>query len=178
MASPYLGEIRIFGFGFAPVGWLPCNGQTLSISQYAALFALLGTTYGGNGTTTFQLPNLQSRVPVHQGQGAGLSTYGMGQQTGSENVTLTSSQMPGHTHLVNAVTGGTGAASPSGAYPASVVASTATARVDAYSTGAPNATMNQNMIAPGGGNQPHNNIQPVLCVNFCIATEGIFPSRS
>ncbi len=168
----------MFGFNFAPVGWQLCNGQTLPISQYAALFALLGTTYGGNGTSTFQLPNLQSRVPVHQGQGTGLSTYVMGQQSGNENVSLLTSQIPGHSHMVNAVTGGVGSPNPTGACPATVVVNVATTKVDAYSTGTPNATMNPNMIAPAGGNLPHNNIQPILCVSFCIAMTGIFPSRS
>lgn len=178
MASPYLGEIRMFGFGFAPVGWLPCNGQTLSISQYAALFALLGTTYGGNGTSTFQLPNLQSRVPVNQGQGTGLSAYVLGEQTGAESVTLTSSQMPTHTHAVSASATAT-TPSPSGAVPAAFPSPRSVAATDIYAA-APDGTtkMNQGMIATAGGNQAHNNIQPVLCVNFCIATEGIFPSRS
>jgi len=100
MSTPFLGEIRMFGFNFAPNGWALCNGQTLSISQYAALFSLLGTTYGGNGTTTFQLPNLQGQVPIHQGTGGG-GTYVIGQASGSANVTLLSNQMPAHTHLVN-----------------------------------------------------------------------------
>lgn len=98
--DPFLGEIRMVGFNFAPVGWALCNGQLLSISQYAALFSLLGTMFGGNGTSTFALPNLQSRVPIHQGQGLGLSSYVMGQQAGTENVTLTVSQIPAHNHMV------------------------------------------------------------------------------
>jgi len=168
----------MFGFGFTPEGWLPCNGQTLSISQFTALFALLGTTYGGNGTTTFNLPDLQSRVPVNQGQGAGLSPYFLGEQTGNENVTLTSAQMPSHTHLVNANTGGSNVASPSGAYPATATAEPRGTSVTPYSTTAPNATMNPTMIVAAGGSGPVAIIQPGLCVNFCIATQGIFPSRS
>jgi microcystin-dependent protein len=168
----------MFGFGFAPVGWLPCNGQTLSISQFTALFSLLGTTYGGNGSTTFNLPNLQSRVPVNQGQGAGLSTYVLGETTGNENVTLLSNQMPIHSHLVNANTAGSGnVASPSGAYPATATAEPRGTSAATYSTAAANATMNPAMIAPAGGSVPVPVIQPVLCVNFCIATQGIFPSR-
>src|ERR1700722_17412244 len=120
MSTPFLGEIRMFGFNFAPNGWALCNGQTLSISQYSALFALLGTTYGGNGTTTFQLPNLQGQVPIHQGTGGG-GTYGIGEVSGSANVTLLSNQMPLHSHLVNAVTSTSGnVAQPAGAFPATV----------------------------------------------------------
>jgi len=170
----------MFGFNFAPNGWQLCNGQTLPISQYAALFSLLGTTYGGNGTTTFQLPNLQSRAPVHQGQGASLSPYVIGEQTGTENVTLLTTQMPLHTHLVNAVTSTSGnVPQPAAGYPATVQISGETkgGTVNTYSTATPNATMNQGMIGTAGGSQPHNNIQPVLCVNFCIAMNGIFPSR-
>jgi microcystin-dependent protein len=181
MSQPFLGEIRMFGFGFAPNGWQPCNGQTLAISQYAALFALLGTTYGGNGTSTFQLPNLQSRVPVCQGSGAGLTPYVLGEQTGTESVTLLTTQMPAHSHAVNAGTTTSGnVAQPAGAYPATVqiTGETKGGTVNTYSTASPNAIMNPNMIGPSGGNQPHPNIQPVLCVNFCIAMVGLFPSRN
>jgi microcystin-dependent protein len=177
MSSPYLGEIRVFAFGFAPSGWQMCNGQTLAISQNAALFSLLGTTYGGNGTSTFQLPNMQSRVCVHQGTGAGLSTYVMGEVTGVENVSLLLNNMPLHTHNVNGVTATSGqVAPPTGAYPA-----TGTSRngaVEVYSTATPNTTMNANMIVGAGGNVPHNNLQPLLVMNYCIAMVGIFPSRN
>jgi microcystin-dependent protein len=174
MSTPFLGEIRMFGFGFAPNGWQPCNGQTLAISSNAALFSLLGTTYGGNGTSTFQLPNLQSRVAVCQGQGLGLSTYILGEQTGVENVTLLSNQMPSHTHLVNADGNASGKNTPTSNFPGTV--SNLGDGVKPYSA-ASNATMAPNMIAPTGGSLPHPNIQPVLCVNFCIALVGIFPSR-
>lgn len=170
----------MFGFNFAPNGWALCNGQTLSISQYSALFALLGTTYGGNGTTTFQLPNLQGQVPIHQGTGGG-GTYVIGQASGSPNVTLLSNQMPQHSHLVNAVTSTSGnVAQPAGAYPATVqiTGETKGGTVNTYSTAAGNATMNPNMIAAAGSNLPHNNMQPYLVVNFCIALVGVFPSRN
>jgi microcystin-dependent protein len=181
MSQPFVGEIRMFGFNFAPRGWQLCNGQTLSISQNAALFSLLGTTYGGNGTTTFQLPNLQSRVPIHQGTGVGLSTYVMGENAGNENVTLLSTQMPLHTHQVSAVTSTSGnVAQPAAGYPATVqiTGETKGGTVATYSTATPNATMNPGMISSVGGSQPHPNMQPYLCVSFCIATVGIFPSRN
>jgi len=134
MSEPFVGEIRAFGFDFAPQGWLQCNGQTLAISQYAALFSLLGTTYGGNGTTNFQLPNLQGRVAIGQGNGAGLSPYVMGQAAGTENVSLATAQIPSHTHAVNAVTTtNNNVASPSGAYPASPTADPRGTTVNPYS---------------------------------------------
>ncbi|HEY3913665.1 MAG TPA: tail fiber protein [Verrucomicrobiae bacterium] len=173
MSQPFLGEIRMFAFNFAPRDWAVCNGQTLSISQYSALFALIGTTYGGNGTTTFQLPNLQSRVPIHQGQGLGLSPYVMGQIQGAETVILTTPQIPSHNHPVNCNTGGGNAASPQNNYPA--VESTGTS--SDYNT-ASNGAMASGMVGFTGTNQAHTNIQPYLCVNFCIAIVGIFPSRN
>lgn len=175
MSEPFLGEIRMFGFQFAPEGWAMCNGQTLSISQNTALFSLLGTMYGGNGTTTFQLPNLQSRVPIHQGQGPGLSSYVMGQSSGAETVTLTSSEIPSHNHLLNCNTAGGNAASPQNSYPA--VESTGTS-LDYNTAATSGATMNAGAIALTGGGEAHTNIQPYLCVNFCIAMEGVFPSRN
>ncbi len=174
MSEPFLGEIRMVGFNFAPMGWALCNGQFLAISQNAALFDLLGTQFGGNGTTTFGLPNMQSRVPVHQGQGAGLSPYVMGEQIGSETVALTSTQMPGHSHLISCYTGGGNQAGPSGNLPA--VESTGTS-LD-YTNAAANGTMNGAMVGITGSGQAHANIQPVLCVNFIIALTGIFPARS
>jgi microcystin-dependent protein len=174
MSEPFLGEIRMVAFNFAPSGWALCNGQFLSISSNTALFALLGTFYGGNGTTTFALPNLQSRVAVHQGQGPGLSPYVIGQTGGVENVTLLASQMPVHSHSVNAVSTGGNAASPAGALPA--VESTGTS-LD-YSSAAANTTMNTTMIGNAGSGTPFQNIQPYLCVNFVIALQGIFPSRN
>lgn len=175
MAEPFLGEIRMFAFNFAPEGWALCNGQTLPISQNSALFALIGTYYGGNGTTTFSLPNLQSSVPIHQGQGPGLSPYVMGEVGGIENVTLLTNQIPAHTHLVQCNTGGGNQASPASGYPA--VESTGTS-LD-YNSGNTSGTyMNPTMNALAGGGQPHQNLQPFLVVSFCIALQGIFPSRN
>jgi microcystin-dependent protein len=174
MASPFLGEIRMFGGNFAPRGWAFCNGQIMPISQNTALFSLLGTTYGGNGTSTFALPNLQSRVPVHWGTGAGLSFYVIGQQAGQENVTLLQSQMPAHTHLLNAVTSGGNQASPTGNLPA--VESTGTSLN--YSSDPANTTMNPAAVANAGQSLPVPVVQPYLAVSFIIALAGIFPSRN
>jgi microcystin-dependent protein len=171
MSEPFLGEIRMFGFNFAPSGWAMCNGQLLSIAQNAALFALLGTTYGGNGTTTFQLPNLQSRVAIHMGQGNGLSPYVEGQVGGTENVTLTNNQMPQHNHPVTASDGNASATRPGGA----VLGRVQTAIYGASPDG---TVMNAGMIGNSGGSQPFSILQPYLVVNFCIALQGIFPSRN
>ena len=174
MSEPFVGEIRMVGFNFAPVGWAQCNGQLLAIQSNQALFSLLGTTYGGNGTTNFALPDLRSRVPVHVGQGAGLSLYNLGEQTGSETVVLLGTQMPVHNHPVSCYTGGGNQPGPSGNLPA--VESTGTS-LD-YTNAAGNGTMNAAMVGNAGSGQAHTNIQPVLCVNFIIALSGIFPSRS
>jgi microcystin-dependent protein len=174
MSDPYVGEIRMVGFNFAPSGWAFCNGQLLPISQNAALFALIGTFYGGNGTSNFALPNMQSCVPIHPGTGNGLSTYLIGQTGGVERVALQSSQMPIHTHSVGVVNAGGNEASPSGNYPA--IESTGTSLN--YSNGTPNATLNAATIGNAGGTTPVSVIQPYLCVNFIIALVGIFPSRN
>ena len=174
MADPFLGEIRMFGGNFAPTGWALCNGQLLSIAQNTALFSILGTFYGGNGTTTFGLPDLRGRVPVHQGQGNGLSPYVVGQMSGTENVTLLSTQMPTHTHTVQCDGQAGGKTNPTGNFPGTVGG---TSQEKMYSA-ANNASMAPAMIGPSGGNQPHPNIQPILCVTFIIALVGIFPSRN
>jgi microcystin-dependent protein len=171
MATPFLSEIKLMAFNFPPKGWALCNGQTLPINPNQALFSLLGTTYGGNGQTTFALPNLQSRVGIHQGQGVGLSTYTIGQVSGSENVTLTTGQMPVHGHGLVANAGTAGASRPDGA----VLARTAT---NTYAASPDGTAMNAGAIGQAGGGQPHTNIQPFLCLNFCIALQGIFPSRN
>ena len=173
MSEPFLGEIRMFAGNFAPRGWALCNGQMLAISTNTALFSILGTTYGGNGTTTFGLPDLRSRVPVHAGQGAGLSNYVLGEQTGVENVTLLQGQMPSHNHMV-AANAAASATSPAGA----VLANDARNPSNIYAASGDGTTMNPQMIALSGGSQPHANLQPVLCVNFIIALNGIFPSRN
>lgn len=181
MSDQYLGEIRMVGFNFAPVGWALCNGQTLAISQYSALFALLGTSFGGNGVSTFQLPDLQGRVPVHQGQGAGLSPYIVGEITGTENVTLLLGNMPMHNHTANISNQPGSVSDPTNATLAQ--GNTGTVRDPNYSvpnfvTSAPTGSMAPSTISFAGSNIPHTNIQPVTCVNFIIALQGIFPSRS
>lgn len=173
MSDQYLGEIRMFAGNFAPYGWALCNGQLLSISQNTALFSLIGTYYGGDGITTFALPNLQSRVPIHQGQGVGLSPYNVGQNGGNESVTLTSQQMPQHNHMMNAVGGGGTANRVSNAYLANGTAG------NVYNPGpSDGTTLNTNAISFAGNSQPHTNIQPYLCITFIIALQGIYPSRN
>jgi len=170
MTQPFLSEIRIFSFDFAPRGWAYCAGQILSIQQNAALFSLLGTTYGGNGVTTFALPDLRSRVPVHTGQLAGGSLYTLGEQTGTESVTLTVNQIPQHLHLMQA-SNSASTGDPSGALPGTPTAS------KPYRNG-PTSAQLAGSTGLTGGNQPHPNIQPYLTVNFSIALQGIFPSRN
>ena len=172
MANPYLGEIRLFPYNFAPQGWAFCDGRLLPISQNAALFSLLGTTYGGNGTTTFALPDLRGRVPISSGTGPGLSSYSIGEVTGVESVALTAAQLASHAHAVEASAAKGTAKSPAGAVPGHTKAE------DYDPTPDGTTTMNAGMIAPAGGSQPHTNVQPLLVLNFCIAMQGIFPSRN
>ena len=175
MSQPYVGEIRIFGGNFAPAGWMLCQGQLLPISENETLFQLIGTTYGGDGQSTFALPNLASRVPVHQGTGPGLSTYVIGQSGGVENVTLTTNQIPAHSHVaVTASTGQVGAAANN------ILANAQSTQTGAriYSSQATNVAMNASSITQTGGNQPHDNIQPSLCLNFIISLFGVFPSQN
>lgn len=180
--DPFLGEIRMVGFNFAPTGWALCNGQLLPISSNAALFSLLGTFYGGNGTSTFALPNLQSRVPIHQGQGTGLSPYTIGQAGGTENVTLIVSQMPIHNHLMAVNSSNASQNNPTN----NILAVTNNNVTDprnpvpypTYSNAASTGTLASTAISMTGGSAPHPNIQPYLAVTFIIALQGIFPSRS
>ncbi len=172
MSEPFVGEIRMFGFNFAPQGWAQCNGQLLPISQNTALFSLLGTTYGGDGRITFALPDMRSRVPVCQGQGPGLSSYAEGQAGGAQTVTLAAGQMPGHTHPVKASSSAAASDQPEGRALARSASHIYAAKPDA------STVMNADMLGAAGGSQPHENIQPYLAVNFCIALNGIFPSRS
>jgi microcystin-dependent protein len=167
--DPFLGQLMLVPYNFAPRGWAFCNGQIMSIAQNTALFSLLGTTYGGNGQTTFALPDLRGRVAISSGQGPGLQNYSLGEIAGSENVTLISSQMPAHTHVVGASTG-SAQATPDNAFPGS---DTSTQIYDL----AASTTMNPQMIQPSGGSQPHENRQPYLALNYIIALQGIFPSR-
>jgi len=169
----FLGEIRMFAGNFAPKGWAFCQGQLLLIAQNQALFALLGTTYGGDGRTTFALPDLRGRVPVGFGQGPGLSNRVIGQQFGTETVTLTTAQMPAHSHTVNAVTTEGNQNLPTNSLPANTKA------LDKeYSDANANTTMKATMVNPTGGNQPFGVTQPSLGVNFIIALQGIYPSRN
>jgi microcystin-dependent protein len=173
MAEPFVGEIRMFGFNFAPTNWALCAGQLMSIAQNTALFSLLGTTYGGDGVQTFALPDLRGRVPLSQGQGPGLSNYDMGQRAGEENHTLIQTEMPQHTHLVSAAAA-SDALVPANNFPGN----DARTPLNIYNTTTDGSIMNSSMIGLAGGSQPHNNMQPYLCINFCIALYGIFPSRS
>lgn len=169
----FLGEIRMFAGNFAPTGWAFCQGQLLPIAQNTALFSLLGTTYGGDGRTTFALPDLRGRVPVGFGQGPGLSYKDLGQQFGTETVTLTTAQMPAHSHTVNAVNSEGNQNLPTNSLPANTKA------LDKeYSDAASNTTMKSGMIGITGSSQPVNISQPSLGVNFIIALQGIFPSRN
>ncbi len=165
MAEPFLSEIRIMSFNFAPKGWAMCNGQFLPINQNQALFSLLGTTYGGNGQTTFALPDLRGRTPLHFG-----SNFNLGQQGGEQAHTLTAAEMPMHTHVVNASTA-TGQNNPPGA-----VLSKAAANM--YGPAASLSSMGPNPVSSVGGSQAHLNMQPFLALTFCIALQGIFPSRN
>lgn len=172
MTQPFLGEIRIFAGNFPPRGNAFCSGQILAISQNTALFSLLGTNYGGNGTSTFALPNLQGRAPLSQGAGPGLSSYVMGDQTGSESVALTQSQLPAHTHPLQS-------RSSRADRPNANTAMLAQASDAAYAPAALNTQLNPASLSPGGGgNQPHNNMQPYLAMSFIIALQGIFPARN
>ena len=180
MSEPFIGEIIMFAGNFAPRGWAFCNGQLLSIAQNTALFSILGTTYGGNGQTTFALPDLRGRVPLHSGndsQGPGLSSYALGEQTGTESVTLLTTQMPAHTHVLAANTAAGTATEPAGNYIAGVADANSGGLFPAFEA-TTNTTMGPLAISPAGGSQPHGNIQPILALNFIIATEGIFPSRN
>jgi microcystin-dependent protein len=172
MSQPYIGEIRMFGGSFAPAGWAFCNGQLLPISENDSLFILLGTTYGGDGQTTFALPNLQSRIPLHMGQGSGGSSYTIGEQGGVEEVTLTTNQIPIHNHPPLASNPG-GSDSPNNSFWG------ASSLGKPYVAGPPAVLMNPGTIGPPvGGSQPHDNMLPYLCVTYIISLFGIFPSQT
>lgn len=179
MSDQFLAEVRIFPFNFAPTGWATCDGQLMPISQNTALFSLLGTTYGGDGKSTFALPNLQGAAPMQPGQGQGLSLYDLGQTGGSDNVTLLTSEIPLHTHTAQVNTTNATLPTPAGNVPARIAFSTGTQSGSgvAYSPNAPTVQMAPQALAPAGGSQPHNNMQPYLVLTFCIALQGIFPQR-
>src|SRR5512146_2874 len=166
MSNPFIGEIRMFPGNFAPVGWAFCNGALLPISQNDALFALIGTTYGGDGQTTFALPDLRSRVPMHQGPG-----FPLAQQGGAETVTLTVSQIPSHTHAVQAVVPSGSQAGPGGA-------AWAQSALNQFSTNAPATAMAPQALSSSGGSQPHDNMMPFLTINFILSLFGIFPTQA
>ncbi|MFZ4931934.1 phage tail protein [Chryseobacterium sp. Mn2064] len=172
--EPFLGQIAFVPYTFAPKNWAECNGQLLPIAQNAPLFSLLGTTYGGNGVTTFALPDMRGRMVVHNGQApGGPTTYTMGQTGGSESVTLTVTQMPAHSHTVNAVTSEGNQNIPTGSLPAD------TKVLDKeYSNAVANTTMNSTMISNTGGNQPHENRPPFITLKCIIALQGVFPSQN
>lgn len=169
--EPFIGQISIVGFNFPPRGWAACNGQLLSIAQNTALFSLLGTTYGGNGKTTFALPDLRGRTPMGTGNGAGLTPRSLGEQVGTESVTLLTSQLPQHTHTVTAQASRADRANAGGAQLASAADAV-------YATTGPAATLAPGSVSPAGSGLPHNNLQPQLALMFVIALEGIYPARN
>jgi microcystin-dependent protein len=182
MSEPFIGQIMMFGGNFAPRGWALCNGQLLSIAQNTALFSILGTTYGGNGQTTFGLPDLRGRLPMHFGDGPGLSPRSLGEKAGTESVTLLNNNMPAHTHPVTASARAVTGKGNSNVAANNVWAKDAGVQSATYSSGAPDAAMNPNAlnvtVGPTGGSQPVGIVPPFTCVNFIIALEGIFPSRN
>lgn len=171
--DPFVAEIRIFPFNFAPKGWAFCDGQILPLSQNTALFSLLGTTYGGDGKSNFALPNLQGSAPMHPGQGPGLSLHDLGEIGGSDTVSLLESEIPSHSHALLADVldlADTNAVSPNASF---ALSSGGTL----YQSNA-NAMLSDQALAPAGGDQPHNNLQPYLTLNFCIALQGVYPPRT
>jgi microcystin-dependent protein len=179
MSEPFVGQITVFPYNFPPLGWADCAGQILSISQYAALFSLLGTTYGGNGTSNFGLPDLQGRVPVNQGTGPGLSNYVLGLKGGAETVALAQNQSAAHNHSLNAITVHGSAGSPTGNLFATgeVGSGRDASTASIYNPGPVNTTLAPASIQPAGGTQPHNNAQPFVVLRYCIALQGVFPTR-
>jgi len=171
MAQPYVGEIRMFGGNFAPAGWAFCDGSLLPISENETLFNLIGTTYGGDGQTTFQLPDLRGRLPVHQGTASSGSNYVIGQAAGTESVTLSTQQIPQHNHLLMATTADGNQASPS-----SNLLANSLGNFQPYIQEDPDGNLAANALQTAGGSQPHDNLQPYLCVSFIISLFGIFPS--
>lgn len=173
--DPFVAEIRIFPFNFAPKGWAFCDGQILPLSQNTALFSLLGTTYGGDGKSNFALPNMQGNAPMHPGQGPGLSLHDLGETGGSETVSLLESEIPAHSHAlrVHAADAGDNSA------PSSTVVLAKSNNGQAYQTNlAGLQPMSDQILTPAGGDQPHNNLQPYLTLNFCIALQGVYPPRT
>jgi microcystin-dependent protein len=178
--TPFIGELATFGFNFAPTGWAMCQGQLLSIQQNTALFSILGTTFGGNGTTNFGLPNLQALVPIGPGQGPGLSPFVPGETGGETAVTLATIQMPAHTHSPPALPVTSVNTTPQNGSMLSEGQGGGrgqTYTVNTYTTNGPGTTLRPAAVSPAGGNQPHTNMQPSLTINWCIALTGTFPVR-
>ncbi len=171
MSEPFVGEIRMFAGNFAPRGWAFADGQLLAVSQNDALFSLLGTIYGGDGRTTFGLPDLRGRIPIHAGAGPGLSPRNLGQKSGTEQEVVTVTQLPSHTHVVQFSTAAGTQSNPSNQFLG------ASPNVRVFRPVPPNVDMSADAVTGVGGNQPHTNLQPFLCVNFIIALFGIYPSR-
>jgi len=180
MANPFLAEIRPFPFNFAPVGWASCEGQLLSIAQNTALFSIIGTQFGGNGTTNFALPNLQGSVPIGQGQSTAGSEYSVGTPGGTESVTLQTNQMAAHSHPLTAFASSATATAPANAAPGEGHGGGrgGTFNINTYTSQAPTVNLAPGAVGPAGSGQPHNNMQPSLVINWCIALQGIFPPRS
>lgn len=172
MAQPYVGEIRMFAGNFAPVGWQFCDGSLLAISENETLFQLIGTTYGGDGESTFAVPDLRGRLPLHMGTGGG-STYTIGENGGAEDVTLAVQQIPQHSHPFLATTNQASGTAPG---PSVTYGLAAASTITPYGTDAPPVTLSPQMIGSDGGSQPHTNFQPYLCINFILSLFGIFPS--
>jgi microcystin-dependent protein len=175
MADPFLAEIRIFPFNFAPKGWAFCDGQILPLSQNTALFSLLGTTYGGDGKSNFALPNMQGNAPMHPGQGPGLSLHDLGETGGSETVTLLQSEIPSHNHTMMAQNQPAQLDAPAPDRTISRSSGGFAYKAAPYTTVVP---FNPSMLGPTGGDLPHNNMMPYLTLNFCIALQGVFPPRT
>jgi microcystin-dependent protein len=174
MSEPFIGEIRMFAGNFAPRGWAYCDGQLLAISQSDALFSLLGTIYGGDGRTTFGLPDLRGRIPIHAGSGPGpgLSLRRLGAKSGAENVTVTTNQLPSHTHAVKGTNDAGNSTEPAGRLPGSSTS------IDLYVSTAPTVNFNASAVPGVGGSRSHSNLMPYLCIHFIIALFGIYPSRT
>ena len=172
MADPFIGEIRIFAGNFAPSGWAFCDGQLLAVSQNDALFSLFGTMYGGDGRTTFGLPDLRGRIPIHQGQGPGLTNRRLGEKAGSETSTVSQAEMPSHTHAVRGTSDFAGDTAPANNLPATVAGG------NLYSDASPGVALAGNSVEASGGGQPHANLMPFKCIHFIVALFGVYPSRT
>ncbi|MBV8407542.1 MAG: phage tail protein [Alphaproteobacteria bacterium] len=179
MSDPFTGQIRLFPYSFAPLNWADCAGQLVPVSQYPALFSLLGTTYGGDGTHNFALPDLQGRAALGQGTLAGGGTYALGQKQGAEYAAVTPDMMPPHSHALNASSAWGTSNTPKGGLLAQVAGGDLQGPSvgNIYKAGRPNVTLQSTTVAPVGGQQPHNNMQPSLALRYCICLQGIFPSR-